>query len=311
MTKQIFELINALIEGGDKKIKSILKYQLLNCDLEEIQGIFYQISKMDKKNDNKNIQNINEEKNMNSSLHKEIIFNKIIPTFSQDIIFFSKYSNFAQKYKEEFNNVINIYFDNQKKHKNLKYFLEKIDSNKHIIYTFSNILDYILEINVQNKIYNNFTGEKTLNIFVERINSERDVDEQISYFYSSNEYNLCIFHYDIDDCIHLNHIQYLIEAKEAMIKDININSKIILFIIHLRRRTNLDIDDLKIRNEYLISHLTKWNQIFIDNLDGKNIDFKKVFENSNKDLFNNIELINLEEEFSKDLYHAFHSFLII
>ena len=38
MTKQIFELINALIEGGDKKIKSILKYQLLNCDLEEIQG---------------------------------------------------------------------------------------------------------------------------------------------------------------------------------------------------------------------------------------------------------------------------------
>ena len=93
-----------------------------------------------------------------------------------------------------------------------------------------------MEINVQNKIYNNFTGEKTLNIFVERINSERDVDEQISYFYSSNEYNLCIFHYDIDDCIHLNHIQYLIEAKEEMIKDININSKIILFIFHLRRR---------------------------------------------------------------------------
>ena len=57
---------------------------------------------MDKKNDNKNVQKINEEKNMNSSLHKEIIFNKIIPTFSKDIIFFSKYSNFAQKYKEEF-----------------------------------------------------------------------------------------------------------------------------------------------------------------------------------------------------------------
>ena len=346
MSKQIYHLFQTLIESDLKEIKNDLNYQLINCDLEEIQGIFYQVSEKAKKGNNFIYEN-NEGQNINNlNIYKEKIFNKIIPTFSQDIIFFSKYSNFAQKYKEEFNNIISIYFNNKYQHTNLKSFLESIKSKKHIIYTFSNILDYILDINAKNKAYNNFSSNNTMNIFVERINSEREVDEHISNFYSSDNYNLCIFHFDIYDCIHLNHINYLIEAKEEMIKNDQKNSpseieilkfegqnnkntfkndafndiirlqkkeeikkektasKVILFIIHLERKTALK-KELKIHNEYLISHLTKWNQIFLDNLNGKNIDLKKVFESSNGDLFNNSDLINLDEEFSKDLYHAF------
>ena len=350
MSKQIYNLFQTLIESDLKEIKNDLNYQLINCDLEEIQGIFYQVSEKVKKGNNSLFKNNESKKITNLNIYKEKIFNKIIPTFSQDIIFFSKYSNFGQKYKEELNNIISIYFNKKYQHTNLKSFLESIQSEKHIIYTFSNILDYILDINVKNKEYNNFSSNNTMNIFVERINSEREVDEHISNFYSSDNYNLCIFHFDIYDCIHLNHINYLIEAKEEMIKNgqkidhseieilnlegqnnknslkndtfndiINLQkeeeeetskekkaSKVILFIIHLERKTTMK-NDLKIHNEYLISHLTKWNQIFIDNLNGKNIDLKRVFESSNEDLFNNSDLINLDEEFSKYLYHAFSS----
>ena len=49
MSRQINQIFNGLIEKSNKEIKIDLKYQILNCDLEEIQGIFYQILKYLKK----------------------------------------------------------------------------------------------------------------------------------------------------------------------------------------------------------------------------------------------------------------------
>ena len=112
-----------------------------------------------------------------------------------------------------------IYFEKQYQHKNLKSYLEKINSNKHIIYTFSNILDSIFGLNneiklIKNVKYGDFKKETTKNIFIEQINSEREIDEKIIDFYNNKLYNLCVFHYDIYDCIHLNHVNYLIESNE-------------------------------------------------------------------------------------------------
>ena len=340
MSKQIEKLFNNLFEEGNQELKIDLKSQLINCGIEEICGIFYQISEIFNKERNNNseeeikLNDINLEvsennipsiskKNVNISqfvtsnlnIYKEKIFKKIIPTFSQDLIFYSKYSNFAQKYKEEFQNIIDIYFENQNNKKNLKSYLKNIDFNKHMIYTFSNILDSIFGLNnsvklIENKMFHDFTQEKTKNIFVEQINSEREVDEKILDFYTNNEFNLCAFHFDIEDCKHLNHINYLIEANENNLKDfINLKSKVILFIIHLNRLNKNENkekkENFRIPREYLISHLTNYKQIFIDNLNGKEINIKEVFDSSNIELFNNIDLINKEEEFTKDLYHAF------
>ena len=327
MSKQINQIFTSLCENNNQELKIDLKSQLLNCDLEEIQGLFYQIS--EKLKQKRNINEFNDEeieinnstanKNnniinsaiSNLNIYKEKILKKIIPTFSQDLIFFSKNTNFAQEYKEEFQIIIDIYFDDQYKHQNLKSYLEKIDSNKHIIYTFSNILDSIFKLNysVKNKIYKSFEQRKTKNIFIEQINSEREADEIILDFYKNNNYNLCIFHFDAYDCIHLNHINYLIEGNENNYKDvINIDSKVILFIIHLNRKKNNDNkneEDDQVHNEYLISHLTNWKQFFVDNLSGKEIKYKEIFYSSNIDLFNNINLIDLGEELTKDLYHSF------
>ena len=94
-----------------------------------------------------------------------------------------------------------------------------MDYNKHMIYTFSNILDSVFGLNnsikiIKNKNFGNFTEQNTKNIFLEQINSELEADERIFDFYSNKKYNLCVFHYDKEDCIHLNYINYLIGGNE-------------------------------------------------------------------------------------------------
>ena len=122
------------------------------------------------------------------------------------------------------------------------------------------------------------------------------MDNEIDDFYNNNNYNLCIFNFNKEDLINLNHINYLIENKEKSFNyKNNITDKVILFIIHLKRNADLEEEDTKIREEYLISHLANIRQIFIDDLNGKDINLKKIFDSSNNELFNYTELINLDE----------------
>jgi len=338
--KQIFNLINDLIKKDNKKLKINLNYELLNCDLEEIQGIVYQYSIKDntekdisENNSEIDIFDVEEEEeeeeeeiiddndlsstvtNFNSyAILKEKILHKIVPTFSQDIIFYAKNSSFAQKHKEDFKNILDIYLKDDHQHRNIKTYLENIDSTKHIIYTFSNILDSIFEASdseILNETYGIFNNESTKNVFINEYDSERAIDEIINDYYSNDDNNnLCVFHFDIKDIIHLSHINYLIENNENNKRNSNnIESKIILFIIHLKRiNTNNDNKYSKnniIQNEYFISHLTEWKQFFIDNLHGMNIDFDEIFESSAIELIKNKSLMNLNDEFEKDLFHAF------
>ena len=188
----------------------------------------------------------------------------------------------------------------------MKSYLENCDTNKHIIFTFSNILADNFEGTIHNKKYNNFSKNKIKIINVESIKSECKMDNEIDDFYNNNNYNLCIFNFNKEDLINLNHINYLIENKEKSFNyKNNITDKVILFIIHLKRNADLEEEDTKIREEYLISHLANIRQIFIDDLNGKDINLKKIFDSSNNELFNYTELINLDEEFNKNLYHAF------
>ena len=59
MSKQINKLFNCLIDNGELKLKIDLKSQLLNCDLDEIQGIFYQLSESFKRHGNINLKDYN------------------------------------------------------------------------------------------------------------------------------------------------------------------------------------------------------------------------------------------------------------
>ncbi|OUM67355.1 hypothetical protein PIROE2DRAFT_58828 [Piromyces sp. E2] len=341
IAKQIFNLINELIKKESKKVKIDLNYELLNCDLEEIQGIVYQYSieedleKSESQSDvESKIFNVKEEEeeeeeengdknndvssiygNFNSySVLKNKILHKIVPILSQDIIFYAKNSSFSQKHKEDFQNILDIYLKDDHQHRNIRTYLENIHSSKHIIYTFSNILDSIFESGdseVYNEMYGIFNNKSSKNVFINEYSSERAIDEIINDYYSNdNNNNLCIFHFDTKDIIHLSHINYIIENnKNNKNNSNNIKSKVVIFIIHLKRisinHENKYSGNEIIRNEYFISHLTEWKQFFIDNLNGMNIDFNEIFKSSAMELINNKKLINLEDEFEKDLFHAF------
>jgi len=302
ISKYLNKIFTDLVKS-DSNINIDLKSELLNCDLEEIQGIIYKLSQTEEM--------IFENDNDHEEYLKENILEKFISIFSQDLIFYGKHSDFSQKYKEKFDRILEIYLKNENLHKNLRVYLENIESNKHIVYTFSNILDSIFDINnefIENDTFGPFMKATTKNIFIGQYNSERAIDELIMDYYSNALFNLCVLHFDTDDFIHLSHINYLIGNIENTLKENNdeFKPKVILFIIHIKRNDNKK-DIVTIQNEYLISHLTEWKQIFIDNLNGLDISFTDIFNASIIDLFHNKQLIDLEKEFDKCLYNAFGS----
>jgi len=350
LSNKIFKLINDLIGKGNRLLKIDLQHELVNCDLEEIQGIIYQLDMKNKyltgggtnskngnmienhNNDHKWIMKlIKSENNTNEDIEDfiyEQIFEKIVPTLSKDILFYAKNSNFSHQYKNDFEKISKIYFKMEYQHRNLKCYLEKINTDRHIIFTFSNILDsvYSTENNIniiKNEKYKNLTKATTKTIFINQYESERAIDEVIYDYFTNNNYNLFIIHFDNQDFIHLCHINYLIENIEISLKEKNqYTSKIIILIVHLKRHITYNNNNNKIKNEiineinetnkyekihneYLISHLTQWKQFFIDDLNGKNINIQEIYEATAIELFMNKNLINLEEEFKKDLFHAF------
>ena len=137
--------------------------------------------------------------------------------------------------------------------------------------------------------------------------SEREIEDEIRKYYEDNTKNLCILSFENIDCVHLNHINFLICNYENQ-KNISIvNQKVILFTIHIKRYLTKCIYDSKdiIPNHYLISHLYDYPQIFIDNLSGNKIDFKTVLNSSTNDLLNLNEMIDTEKEFKEGLYNAY------
>ena len=60
-----------------------------------------------------------------------------------------------------------------------------------------------------------------------------------------------------------------------------------------------------IKNQTLISHLSGFNQIFIDNINGLNVSIKDILEKNNKELFEIKELIDFDKEIKDNIYSSF------
>eukprot|EP00833_Pecoramyces_ruminatium_P004169 jgi/Orpsp1_1/1178201/evm.model.c7180000064404.1 len=304
LSSSISKLFKNIVKiGKEQKINIYLENELINCDVEEINGNLYELTK----------QNSNPDKHQNEYFFEKII-EIIVPTFSQDIMFFIKNSDFSRIHNKEYQIISNYYNKEIMNRINLRTYLKNIDSNKHIIYTFSNIFDPIFYykkqlIKINNEKYGNIKKESTKNIYINQYESEGAIDEVISEYLLNNKYNLLICHFNSEDCIHLSHINYLIQNNENILEEKNqLKTKVFILIIHLKRITKInreDSGDEIICNDDLISHLTKWKQVFIDNLNGIDYNFNEIYESNNMDLFKNQNLIDLNEEFEKDLFHAF------
>ena len=107
------------------------------------------------------------------------------------------------------------------------------------------------------------------------------------------------------NCIHLSHIKNLIENS---FNEENKNKKVIIFIIYLKRilkNSHKNKAHKTINSQYLISLISDFLLIFIDDLNGKNFLIIDLFEKEIENLFNNKELINVNSIFESSLYYIF------
>ena len=294
-SEQIVKYLQNLISPSDKRRAIDLEKQLLLCEKEEIQGLIYQLNKIGKNN----IELVDE------------VLKKISNLFSQDIISFATKSNYIQKYPEILEK-IKMYY-NQNEHSNIFNFLTKMTNNKNIIYTFSDILESIFK-NPNEIIKNNIFGDLSKSnveedIFVYNITSERQLENKIEKFFKDENKKICIFKLFPIDCIHLNSIKFIIENFQRNYK--KENKKCFIFIIYLKRYIysleddNNDLDEYKIENQNLISLISDFSQIFIDNLHGPNISIFELLNLNNKELFKRKDMINIEEQMKIIIYEIF------
>jgi hypothetical protein len=124
-----------------------LKTMLPNLDKEEILGIIYELA----------------QKEINFQDLEEEVFKKISLILPQDILIIQKFNGFQSKNDELSKKMLNEYKTG--KHGNLKTFLENMDNMKNVVYTYSNILDFIENIeSFENKNLSNDEIKKDINI---------------------------------------------------------------------------------------------------------------------------------------------------
>ena len=294
--EEIYDILKTVVDPINRlKSYSIdLNNHLINFNLDEIRGIIY------------------DNKGKNNEEIKKIIFQKISKIFSQDIMININYSSFNKKYNKEFKQIIEYY---NTKPNNFNEFIESLNINnnnndeikkhKNIIFTFSKIFEGIEHEEISLRIIDNSDHEKLILDFIEQ-------------FFRSEKKKIMVIQIKQDYYYHLNHIQNLIDN---YINENNINlldhikPKFITFIIHLNRELsknkNREIDNI------IISHLSPYNQIFIDNLKGENISITQFYDLDNKILFNNLEkkgelqsikFFNKNSEFKSIIYQGFMRF---
>lgn len=108
---------------------------------------------------------------------KEFVLEKISLTLPQDI-FNIRINGFRQKYPEYFGKIINFYEKGE--HSNFSQFLEKMNTYKNVIYTFSNNLENIKDIkNINNNLIGEIDLKNLKNININSIKSEKQLEKLI------------------------------------------------------------------------------------------------------------------------------------
>ena len=153
--------------------------------------------------------------------------------------------------------------------------MEKLNNNKNIVYTFNNVLDVIEELDdINNSLLGLIKKENIKDIKISSFKYENEFERQIDEFLNKNNFKLCIIRFTASEGHFLNYIKFFIENKEKDFiggkfgeKD---QKKAFIFIVHMTRIFNYNLDrEEKILKE-TISHLSGYYQIFIDDLNGKN-----------------------------------------
>ena len=296
---EIYNVLQDLVKINSKNYKGInydLSKLLINCNLEEIQGIFYEEN----------------QKNINKYQIIDDILKRVALVLPEDILYSFRHTDFKQKYPNYAQKMNEFY--KQGEHNNLANFIKKLNNRKNIVYTFSNNMEAIKNIkNIINPIYGNFENENITQIEISSIKSEIELERQLDIFYSEEKYKLCLIKIRPFEGKFMNYLNYFIDNKD---KNYEINKKdpkkksykIFIFIVHMVRIFNSELKDIekktkteqneinkKILNQTL-SSLTGYYQIFIDNLNGKeDLALDKILKMERDEIY--LKCLDIDNEF--------------
>ena len=243
-----------------KRINYDLSNLLINCKLDEIQGMMYEMYKIGK----------------NKEEMIEYILSKIALTLPQDILINMRINGFMQKYSEYFNKIVDFYGKGE--HSNFANFLKTLNNYKNVVYTFSNNLEKIKNINnIKNSLIGLIQAENIKYININSLKSESELEGVLDDYYNEENEKICIIKFLPYEGDFMEYIKSFIENKETEIN----KQKAFIFIMYMARISNKELDNMinmgiKERNEIQkniikesLSNLSGYYQIFIDNLNGK------------------------------------------
>ena len=236
-SSEIYQKLNQMISCVGKNFIGInynLKKMLPNLDYEEILGIIY---------------NAGQKKIKFQDLEEEV-FKKISLILPQDIWLIQKFNGFQSNNLDLTNKMMEEYKKGE--HGNLRKFLEKMDNMKNIVYTYSNVLDFIENIeSFYNKNLSNDEIKKYINVMeleISSFDSENEFEKKIEYFLNKEDYKLCIIKYKAEEGKFLNYIRFFIKNKENEFlreKKNEKNKKAFIFIVYLERIFISELDELE------------------------------------------------------------------
>ncbi len=301
---KIYNALQSLAKINYKTYKGInydFSKLLINCNLEEIQGIFYELSQKEVPKD----QIIDD------------VLKRIALVLPEDILYSFKHTQFKSK-NSKYSKKINEYY-HQGEHNNLANFIKKLTTNKNVVYTFSSNMEAIKNINnIDNPTFGHFENENIAQIEISSIKSEMELERQLDIFFSEEKYKLCFIKVRPHEGKFMNYLNYFIDNKakdfEFSKKVKNKNSvKIFIFIVHVVRVFNSDLKNFdkksqkeqneinkKILNQTL-SSLTDYYQIFIDNLNREEeLSVDKILQMERDEIY--LKCLNIDRELLTNVF---------
>ena len=298
LAKEIYNEIKDLTTIPENK--KMLPF-LVNINIEEIRCLLLYLTSIY----NEDVEN-----------HIIDIYKLLIPTFTQENILnaiFSQQKKFIKK-----DDLIKIYEQNT--HTNIYKFLENVDKNKLIIYTFSpyykDIFTEANKIEINNRKFGTISKDTTSeNQFNQKLS-----ETMLNYFFQLYEeqpsYNLFIMHFRLRDTKYLKYVKYQLDEFHKVKKENE--KKIYLFIIHIEKnyendnkgnkeeQNNKSVENLERYHSHFFSYLSEYQQITIDNLlEQREISVTDLFNKTNEELMVIKELFDInfiiKKEFSRQI----------
>ena len=255
LAKEIYREIEDLTSIPENKQ---MIHLLININLEEIKCLLINITSKYK-----------DDVDLNKNIIE--IYKLLVPNFTQENILNALFLTNKKFIKNE--DLINIYEQNF--HSNIFNFLENIEKNKLMIYTFSpydkDIFSIDTKIEIKNKKFGIISKNSIFEIRCEQNLSEKMINEFFELFHEKKNLNLFIFHIKLEDSRYLKYIKYQLD--EFHRNNEENENKIFLFIIHIE----INYKNEKIKNNeksknklvnyiedyysYFLSYLSEYQQI--------------------------------------------------